>query len=397
MSIPRRFDLDLVVNTFHALFALPSLVILPAAALFLANRGQPFDAMLQQASKVCTWHELVCVKHKWISWVMIFIVIKAIGRYLGRRAENNGVMERDPPNWSKEVIAITGGATGIGQSTVELLSKKYKARIAVLDVADPQYEKAAPDAPPILWIHTDVTKPEAIAAAHEKIKEVFGTSPSVVIGCAGIAVGGPILTTSSALVQKTFDINALQHVRLAKEFVPFMAKNNHGHYITVASSASFYTPPLLSAYCMSKGAALAFHEELRVELRVAYNAPRVRTSVVTPTKVRTLLGHAMNDAENSFVDPTLEPIEVASAIVNAIAEGRSHTISQPVITKLLPFVRAMPEWFRTIVAKLGETDSSLTTDSIRAAIKAGYGKNLGAENYESVLQGLDPSYTSKTA
>ncbi|PKI84551.1 hypothetical protein MVES1_001626 [Malassezia vespertilionis] len=389
----KRFDLDSIIRTLDKVpFSPPFLVILPVVALFLGNRGQSLNTVLQRAANLSTWQDLLCVRFRCISYMMLFILIKTVSRFFSLRAENNYVPQRDPPNWSQDVVAITGGATGIGKDIVETLSKKCKARIAVLDIAEPTYAQAAPGSPPILWIQTDVTSADAIAAAHQKIKEVFGTSPSIVIGCAGIAIGGPLLTTSSGIVDKTFKINSLQHILLAKEFVPFMAKNNHGHYVTVASSASYYTPPLLSAYCMSKAAALAFHEELRVELRVAYNAPRVRTSVVTPTKVRTLLGHALKDTDNSFIAPTLEPLEVATAITDAIEEGRSHSISQPMMTKMLPFVRAMPEWYRTFIAALGKTDGAVTAESIRSGLQAGYGKNWSKEDFDSILGEMAAQY-----
>lgn len=47
---------------------------------------------------------------------------------------------------------------------------------------------------------------------------------------------------------------------MAKEFLPSMIKNNHGHIIGLASMASFVAPPAIIDYAATKAAVLAFHE-----------------------------------------------------------------------------------------------------------------------------------------
>ncbi|WFD39049.1 uncharacterized protein MJAP1_002019 [Malassezia japonica] len=397
MSSPQNFrepfTIDVVIRALDKVpFSPPFLVILPVLALFLDRRGESVQDVISNLPTFAAWKELLFDRYKWFGRAMIFIALKMLSRCLSRRAANNGVPKADPPNWKKDVLVITGGSAGIGKDIVELLSRRYQARIAVLDIATPTYVAATNGAPPILWIKTDVTKREAIAAANKKIIETFGEPPSFVVSCAGIAIGGPVLSVSPESVLKTMQINAIANIHMAQEFVPHMVQQNHGHYVTVASSASYYTPPMLSSYCMSKAAALAFHEELRTELRVLYKAPRVRTSIVTPTKVRTLLGHALKDTDNAFISPTLEPVQVAEAVVGAVNSGLSQAISQPLMTKLLPFVRAMPDWYRKLIEIVGKTDSAVTADSIREGLRAGYGKNWSEDDFKSILGEMDSNY-----
>ncbi|WFD19848.1 hypothetical protein MCAP1_002088 [Malassezia caprae] len=394
---PKRFSIDTVVHFLDVVpFSAPFLLVLPVAALVLDRRGQSVDQVLSNLPGLRGWYELLVKRHSWIYHIMLFILIKIVSKRLSRAAINLGETRRDPPQWNKDVLAITGGSTGIGKCFVELMSRRYGARIAVLDIAEPTYAPASNGAPEILYVRTDVTSPESVAAAHAKIRETFGTSPSYVVSCAGIAIGGSLLQVSQASFSRTFDINALANVTLTKEFLPHMIQHNHGHYMTVASSASYCSLPMLGAYSMSKAAALAFHETLRAELRAIFKAPRVRTSVVTPTKVRTLLGHALKDSDNEFLMPVLDPIEVAEAMTATIQGGLGASISQPFMTKALPFLRALPEWFRSVVTTLGNTDAAVTAETIKSGIKAGYGKNWRPEDFNASLSEMQKIFASKT-
>ena len=387
------FTIDVVLRALDRVpFSPPFLVLLPLLTLMWELRTLSPAHVAASLPTLRGWHTLLCAQHKWVGRAMLFIAAKTLSRFLSRRAANNGEPRADPPVWERDVVVVTGAATGIGKAVVEELSRRYRAKIAVLDIAQPTYAPAAPGAPPILFVRTDVTERASIHAAHEKIRETFGTSPSLVVSCAGVAFGGPVLSVSLDAVNKMMQINAFANVHLAQEFVPHMVQQNHGHYMTIASSGSYFTPPMMSSYCMSKAAALAFHEELRSELRVLYKAPRVRTSIVTPTKVRTLLGAGLKDTDNAFIAPTLEPIQVARAMVDALNSGLSHSVSQPMSTKLLPFSRAMPDWFRALIETVGKTDKAVTPESMRDALRQGYGKNWDTKDFERLLGEMDAAY-----
>lgn len=387
------FTLDVVLRALDRVpFSPPFLVLLPLLTLMWELRTLSPARLGASLPTLRGWYALLWTEHRWVGRALLFIAVKTLSRVLSRRAANNGEPRADPPAWDRDVVVVTGGATGIGKAVVEELSARYRAKIAVLDIAQPTYAPAAPGAPPILYVRTDVTERASIGAAHDTIRATFGTSPSLVVSCAGLAFGGPVLSVTLESVNKMMQINAFANVHLAQEFVPHMVQHNHGHYMTVASSGSYFTPPMMSSYCMSKAAALAFHEELRSELRVLYKAPRVRTSIVTPTKVRTLLGAGLKDTDNAFVAPTLEPIQVARAMVDALNSGLSHSVSQPLFTKVLPFVRAMPDWFRALLAAVGKTDSAVTADSMRDALRQGYGKNWHPDDFARLLGEMDATY-----
>lgn len=54
----------------------------------------------------------------------------------------------------------------------------------------------------------------------------------------------------------------------AKAFLPTMLEKNHGHLVTIASSAGLFGVTGLADYCASKFAAVGFDETLRMEIHV---------------------------------------------------------------------------------------------------------------------------------
>lgn len=50
-------------------------------------------------------------------------------------------------------------------------------------------------------------------------------------------------------------VNAIAHFWTIKAFIPEMAANNHGHLVTIASSAGLVAVDGLADYCASKAGA----------------------------------------------------------------------------------------------------------------------------------------------
>lgn len=309
-------------------------------------------------------------------YVALFVLLLNLHRVATRYVKNQGVYRADPTDFATDVVVVTGGSAGIGRAVVELLSHKHHAKVAVLDMAPPAYAPAPPGAPGILYIKTDVSSKSAVAAAAQKIRETFGSDPAVLINNAGMADGHRIIDTDLAIVEKLWRVNTLAHYVTLQQFLPSMVAKNHGHVVSVASSASYMSIPQLGTYAMTKSGALAVHEALSGELRSRYNAPRVRTTVVCPTKVRTALGDALEDQANQLFAPTLEPVQVGEKIVGALKEGNSKQIIMPAIMNFLPVGSRAPAWIRRIIELIGDTDNNVNDQSIIRAQKNGYSSDI---------------------
>jgi short-subunit dehydrogenase len=111
----------------------------------------------------------------------------------------------------------------------------------------------------VRFFECDITDPSAVYTTAQKVKKTFG-SPTILINNAGVLASHSILSTSDDFLRKIFDVNVLSNWYTTKAFLPDMIKNNKGHIMTVASTASYGGVGGLADYTASKAAILSFHE-----------------------------------------------------------------------------------------------------------------------------------------
>ncbi len=133
-----------------------------------------------------------------------------------------------------------------------------------------------------------------------------------------------------------------------------MVRINHGMIVTVASLASYVTLSQMVDYDASKAAALSFHEGLAAELKMRYNAPKVRTVAVTPgyTKTKLFTGYTNT---SMFLVPTLEPETVAEGIVKKILSGTSGQVILPGGGRFISMLRGWPHWLQSKIRTDADT------------------------------------------
>ncbi|KAL8654337.1 MAG: hypothetical protein Q9210_001574 [Variospora velana] len=175
----------------------------------------------------------------------------------------------------------------------------------------------------------------------------------MIVNNAGTAAGLAILNTTEESVDKVFQVNILSHFRLIREFVPAMVAANHGTIVTIASIAAGVPAPQIVPYSCTKSAAVALHEGLATELKLRYNAPKVRTICVCPGWTRTRLTEGVNYT-STFLFPWQHPETVAEEIYMKIVSGSSGMVFMPRVGWHLGWIlRSLPTWWQITVRNSG--------------------------------------------
>jgi NAD(P)-dependent dehydrogenase (short-subunit alcohol dehydrogenase family) len=162
----------------------------------------------------------------------------------------------------KDSIAIvTGGASGLGEATVRMLSAAG-AKVAILDVVTQRGEKLASElGPNVVFLQTDVTSDESGSKAVAKAVETFGTI-NVAINCAGVGDPGKIISKKGVIslgfFNRVIQINLIGTFNMTRLAVDQMVKNTandegeKGVIINTASVAAFEGQIGQAAYSASK-------------------------------------------------------------------------------------------------------------------------------------------------
>ncbi len=123
---------------------------------------------------------------------------------------------------------VTGGASGIGLGTAQLLAAEG-AKVAVLDVTAP------PDG--IDYAKADVTDDAAVRAAVAGVVDRFG-GLDVLVNCAGIGAQGGVDANSDEEWHRVFDVNVVGMVRVARACLPALRASGSGVIVNVSSIAA---------------------------------------------------------------------------------------------------------------------------------------------------------------
>ena len=215
---------------------------------------------------------------------------------------------------SGRVVAITGGARGIGLAVARACTAAGM-RVVIGDLdAEAIGEVAGRLGAKAAGVVVDVRDEESFNAFLDAAEQRFGPL-DVLVNNAGVLRMGPLATATEEDVRLQLDVNVrgvVTGTRLAlQRFVP----RGRGHIVNMASSAAMVAAPNGAVYSASKHAVLGLTRAVRGELR----GTAVRTTVVLPGVVRTEMTH---DFAHAVGVRTIEPEEVAEAIVSALRTGK---------------------------------------------------------------------------
>jgi NAD(P)-dependent dehydrogenase (short-subunit alcohol dehydrogenase family) len=267
------------------------------------------------------------------------------------------------------VVAVTGGARGIGLATARALAARG-ARVAVGDIDAALVAAAAASVGPgVLGLELDVTDEASFARFVAEVETRFGPL-DVLVNNAGIMPIGPLLDESADLARRALDVNVSGALIGMKTVLPGMVRRRTGHVVNVASVAGKSPVPGGLTYAATKAAVVSMTESARVE----FGQAGVDFTCVMPSFTNTDL---IAGTTGTKLVRTVEPGEVGEAIARAVEKPRADVY---VPRSLGPIVRTQPLMGRTLRDRvnhlLGADRVFLEFDE---QARRGYAERIGAE------------------
>lgn len=185
---------------------------------------------------------------------------------------------------------VTGGASGIGLATAQLLTARG-AKAATLDLNDDVLQ-------PLLGLKADLSDDESVRAAIEQAAEQLG-GIDVLVNNAGIGAIGDVTANDDDEWHRVLDVNVVGLVRASRAAIPYLRRSDKAAIVNTCSIAAVAGLPQRALYSASKGAVLA----LTMAMAADHLADGIRVNCVNPGTADTpWVGRLLDKAD----DPAAE-------------------------------------------------------------------------------------------
>jgi NAD(P)-dependent dehydrogenase (short-subunit alcohol dehydrogenase family) len=260
-------------------------------------------------------------------------------------------MAKERRSLSGKVVAITGGARGIGKATATALVRKG-CRVAIGDLDLELAEQTASQlGGGTIATALDVTDRSSFASFLDEAERQLGPI-DVVINNAGIMPVTPLVEEADDSVRRQLDINVYGVIVGTQLAIERMRSRGTGHIVNLASQAGKGGVPGIATYSATKHAVVGLSEAVRQELR----GSGVEVSCVMPTVVNTELTAGVGQR---FVKP-VEAEDVANEIVDALEIPRFDVWVPRANGALFKFVGLLPRGLREAIGRLMKIDKLMT-------------------------------------
>jgi NAD(P)-dependent dehydrogenase (short-subunit alcohol dehydrogenase family) len=196
-----------------------------------------------------------------------------------------------------KIVIVTGGSTGIGRGTVDVLVNKG-AKVAVL-----ARKKRGEFPQGSIFIPCDVSSSEAVDAAIGQVIQKWGQIDALFAN-AGMVHYEAFLETTDASWQKTLGVNLIGVVNACRACGREMVKNKKGAIVVTSSVRAVASTALTSTYCASKGAIDALVIQLATEL----GPLGIRINSIQAGAIESEM---LNDAARLFTENDMSKLEAS--------------------------------------------------------------------------------------
>ena len=239
---------------------------------------------------------------------------------------------------SKQVVLITGGASGIGLALAMKFLENDQTVIITGRNLD-KLEKVKQENPEIHIYQSDVTDEAAVKTLADDVKQKFGAI-DILVNNAGIMNLIDAGNESNDL-QKQFqeiEINYHAPIRMLHHFLPQLKKSKHAVLINVSSGLAYVPFAQAPVYSGTKSALHFWTLGIRPQLK----PHGIKVIELLPPVVDTPLAHGADIAEDDNLKP-MPPEKLAAIFWKDFISGKEEIT--PGISKQLKFMSRLAPKF----------------------------------------------------
>jgi len=264
-----------------------------------------------------------------------------------------------------KVIAVTGGARGIGLATATVLHG-LGAKVAIGDIDELTAKQAGSAFE--LCHKLDVTDRQSFTEFLDAVESQLGPV-DVLVNNAGVIAVGEAADEADAITKKLLDVNIFGVMLGTKLAAQRMLPRGRGHIVNIASLAGVLPCEGIATYCATKHAVLGYTESVLMENR----GRGVHFSAIMPTLTNTEMVAGVGHAKGF---KNAEPEDVANAVVGVIAKPKPRVIVPRALGMTVSVQRLMPRLVSEALARLLGTGRVFTSD-LDVQKRAAYARRTG--------------------
>jgi NAD(P)-dependent dehydrogenase (short-subunit alcohol dehydrogenase family) len=226
-----------------------------------------------------------------------------------------------------KVAIVTGAASGIGAALAKKLAADGASGVMLADVNLERAQGVADEIGKVASaMKCDVSREADIQALVAATRERFGPV-DIFMSNAGILgrMGG--IELEDALWDKMWQIHGMAHVWAARAVVPEMIARGGGYFVVTASAAGLLNIVESAPYGVTKHAAVAIAEWLRI----AYGKRGLRVSCLCPQSVETDM--TREGTGSAGVNGVLTAEQVAADVLATMREEKFLVLPHPEVAK----------------------------------------------------------------
>ena len=214
-----------------------------------------------------------------------------------------------------KVAVVTGGTSGIGETTVRLFVSEGARVVIVARRPGPGDDLVAELGPETTRFLSGDVASEATAKTAINLAESWG-GVDILVNNAAIDWVSPIVETSEADVRRVLDTNFIGAFLMQREAARRMLERGSGSIINLTSRNASVGVPTMGLYAAAKGALLSLTRAAAIE----WAGQGVRVNAVAPGLTATPL-------VRTWIDEQEDPVAFEAAVSAAIPQGR---MAQPI-------------------------------------------------------------------